>query len=276
MVGLLSLYLESLIEDGKVKDIFDLTNKVVVITGGAGLLGKEIVQALGFYHAKVFIAEINEIEGKEIVSKYRNDFSVEYVALDITSEESIKRCIQNIMHDQDKIDVWINNAYPRTDDWGVKLEDIPFSSWRKNIDMHLNGYYLCNKYIAEIMKNQGFGSVINFSSIYGVVGPDFSIYEGTQMTMPAAYAAIKAGIINLTRYFAAYYGKYGVRFNCVSPGGIYNNQPEEFVNKYSAKTPLKRMGNRDELNGIIIYLSSDASQFMTGQNLIVDGGWTCV
>jgi NAD(P)-dependent dehydrogenase (short-subunit alcohol dehydrogenase family) len=125
-----------------------------------------------------------------------------------------------------------------------------------------------------IMKKHGGGSIINLASIYGIVAPDFSIYEGTELTMPVAYASIKAGIIALTKYIATYFGHDNIRANTVSPGGIYDNQPPSFVDKYSRKTPLGRMGNPSEIVGAVIYLASDASSFVTGHNLTVDGGWT--
>ena len=255
-------------------NLFDLTGKIVVITGGAGLIGQEIVRCLSEYNAKIYLAEIDEKAGRRLAEELGD--SVEYIFLDITNETSIRQLIYSILKKEGKIDVWINNAYPRTADWGNKLEDISIDSWRKNIDMHLNAYCVSSKLIAEQMKIQHSGSVINFSSIYGMVGPNFSIYEGTEMTMPAAYSVIKAGIINFTHYLASYYGEYQVRFNCISPGGIFNNQSKAFVDKYEKLTPLKRMGKSNELNGAVIFLASDASSFVTGHNLVVDGGWTCI
>ena len=142
--------------------------------------------------------------------------------------------------------------------------------------MHLNGYFLCCRHVLEQMKIQQSGSLINMSSIYGLVGPDFSIYENTQMTMPAAYSAIKGGINNLTRYLASYYGKYQVRVNTVSPGGIYDNQPEAFVESYNKKVPMKRMGQPKDVVSAIYFLLSDESSYITGHNLVVDGGWTAI
>jgi NAD(P)-dependent dehydrogenase (short-subunit alcohol dehydrogenase family) len=140
--------------------------------------------------------------------------------------------------------------------------------------MHLNGYFLCCQQIAEQMKKQKKGSIINLGSIYGVVGPDFSIYAGSNTTMPAAYAAIKGGIINFTRYLATYYAKDGIRVNAVCPGGIYDNQPAVFVKKYAEKTPMGRMGYPEEIAGPVIFLASESSSYITGHILMVDGGWT--
>jgi NAD(P)-dependent dehydrogenase (short-subunit alcohol dehydrogenase family) len=170
----------------------------------------------------------------------------------------------------------VNNAYPRTNDWGNKMEDFPFDSWRKNVDLHLNGYYLCCKIALEQMKQQGSGSLINMSSIYGIVGPDFTVYEGTEMTNAVAYSAIKGGLVNLSRYLASYFGSYQVRVNCISPGGIYDRQNETFLKNYNKKVPLKRMGNPEDIAAAVHFLLSDDSAYVTGHNLIVDGGWTCI
>jgi len=150
------------------------------------------------------------------------------------------------------------------------------NSWRENIDMHLNGYYFSAQKIAECMKKQRLGSIINFSSIYGIVAPDFSLYEDTNMTMPPAYSAIKGGIVNFTKYLAAYYGKFNIRVNVVSPGGIYDAQSEKFVHRYNEKTPLGRMTDKNDITGAVTYLASDAASYVTGHNLVVDGGWSVV
>lgn len=146
----------------------------------------------------------------------------------------------------------------------------------KNIEMHLGGYFICCRKIAEYMKRQKRGSIINFGSTYGMVGPDFNIYKDTKMTMPAAYSLIKGGIINFTKYLASYYGKYSIRVNSISPGGVYDRQPPIFVKKYAAKTLLKRMANKEDMVGAVIYLASDASRYVTGHNLVVDGGWSII
>ena len=243
--------------------MFSVKDKVIVITGASGLLGKKIVASLKNRDAKVISTDIN----------FDNQLDDNFI-LDITDENSIKSVVTDIVKKYGRIDGWVNNAYPRTKDWGEKLEDIPFESWRKNVDMHLNGYYLCCQIVLEHMKQQQFGSLVNMSSIYGMVAPDFSIYEGTTMTMPAAYSAIKGGINNLSRYLASYYGHCNVRVNIVSPGGIFDNQPDAFVNKYNKKVPLKRMGQPHDIMGPIHFLLSDDSSYITGHNLVVDGGLT--
>jgi len=245
-------------------DKFSLQDKIVVITGGSGLIGLSVIDALHAAGAKVYNADI--MKGETL--------NAEWIYTDITDISSIKSCIDTIISNEKRIDVWINCAYPKTGDSSTKFEDIKYESWKKNIDMHLNGYFLCCQQIAEQMKKQHSGNIINFGSIYGIVAPDFSVYEGTDMTMPGAYSAIKGGIITFTKYLATYYAKYGIRVNCICPGGIFNNQPKLFVEKYSKRTPLGRMGRPDEIIGSVIFLASDASSYITGHILMVDGGLT--
>jgi NAD(P)-dependent dehydrogenase (short-subunit alcohol dehydrogenase family) len=164
----------------------------------------------------------------------------------------------------------------KTKDWGTKFEDIPFESWQKNVDLQMNSVFLLCQKVLEVMKNQNNGSIVNIASIYGVVGNDFTIYEGYGGTSPAAYSAIKGGVINFTRYLASYFGKYGIRVNCVSPGGIKDAQHPSFIERYEAKSPLKRMGNANEIAPAITFLLSDEASFITGHNLMVDGGWTAI
>jgi len=169
----------------------------------------------------------------------------------------------------------VNNAYPRNENYGRKFEDVTYEDFCQNVNMHLGGYFLITKEISKVMMKQNCGNIVNMASIYGFSAPNFEIYEGTDMTMPVEYAAIKGGIINLTKYLASYLGRYNIRVNAISPGGVFNNQPESFVKKYSEKVVLgKRMANTDDLIGVLLFLLSDASKYMTGQNIVVDGGFT--
>lgn len=245
--------------------MFSIKNKIIIVTGGNGLLGKQMIITLREMGAIAISVDI----------KFEQQGDDDFV-MDITNENSVNTVVASIIKKYNRIDGWVNNAYPRTSDWGNKFESIVFESWRNNVDMHLNGYFLCCQVVLNQMKEQGFGSLINMSSIYGLIGPDFTIYEGTEMTMPAAYSAIKGGLNNLTRYLASYYGKYQVRINTISPGGIYDNQHEAFVNNYNNKVPLKRMGTPKDIVFAVIYLLSDESSYVTGHNLIVDGGWTII
>lgn len=256
-------------------DMINMKYKVVVITGGAGLIGSELTSGFALSGAKVYILDVNKDVSIKLVNLLNEkNCIVKFIETDITCERSINSAVDNIMNIDKKIDVLINCAYPRTKDWGNKFEDVNFESWRKNVDLHMNSYFLCCKKISEIMQKQKSGCIINFGSIYGVVGPNFSIYEGTDITMPVAYSAIKAGVINLTRYLATYLGKYGIRVNAVCPGGIFDNQNPNFVEKYSKNTPLGRMAYPEEIVGPVMFLASDAASYITGHILMVDGGWT--
>ena len=242
-----------------------LAGKVVVITGGNGLLGKEIVDYLKKSEVRVFNLDINH----SLEDSYN-------IKTDVTDESSVRKAIDAIVEKYQNIDGWINNAYPRTADWGVNVEEVKMESWRKNVDLQLNAYFMCCKCVLEKMKKQQFGSIVNMSSIYGIVAPDFQVYKNTQMTMPVAYSAIKAGIINFTKYLAAYYGPFNVRVNSVSPGGIFDGQPKQFVEQYEEKVPLRRMGKPADIAPAVAFLISDDSSYVTGHNLVVDGGWTAI
>lgn len=242
-----------------------LKDKVIIVTGGSGLLGREIVSDLMLKGAMAINADINEDTDLK-----KNNFKI-----DITSEKSIVDGLETISKYYGKIDGLVNNAYPRTEDWGTKFEDISYKSWQKNVDIQMNSTFLfIQKLMPELLKTKG--SIVNMASIYGVVGNDMTIYENTNIGSAAQYSAIKGGIINLTRYLASYYGKQGVRLNCVSPGGIFDNQDALFVSNYEKKVPLGRMGIPNDIAPVVSFLLSEEAKYITGQNIIVDGGWTCI
>lgn len=242
-----------------------LKDKVIIVTGGSGLLGREIVSDLMLKGAMAINADINEDTDLK-----KNNFKI-----DITSEKSIVDGIETISKYYGKIDGLVNNAYPRTEDWGTKFEDISYKSWQKNVDIQMNSTFLfIQKLMPELLKTKG--SIVNMASIYGVVGNDMTIYENTNIGTAAQYSAIKGGVINLTRYLASYYGKQGVRLNCVSPGGIFDNQDALFVSNYEKKVPLGRMGTPNDIAPVVSFLLSEEAKYITGQNIIVDGGWTCI
>ena len=264
-------------------DKFKLYGKTALVCGGLGLIGKEISIALAEAGAKVLILDID----KKRFTRCRDFYyglDIEFVDFDVRSINSYNKKIDNIKKDYGPIHILVNTAYPKTKDWGTEFKKISAKSWRKNVEMQLNSTCLLTKEVAESMiknkvdmiNNKIKGSIINIGSTYGVVGPDFRIYKDTNLTCPAAYSAIKGGIVNFTRYAASYYGKYGIRVNCLCPGGISDKQPNNFIYEYIRRTPLGRMGKPDEIAAATLFLSSDASSYMTGVIMMVDGGWTCI
>lgn len=245
-----------------------LKNKIIILTGASGLIGQATNKHLISNGARVISVDMN-------ISNNPEKMAYNY---DVTNERHIDLLINDVVTTYGRVDGLVNLAYPRTKDWNLKFEDIPLESWKKNVDMQLNSvFYICQK-VLEIMKKQQSGAIVNIASIYGVVGNDFSLYEEYNGTSPAAYSAIKGGIINFSRYLASYYGNYNIRVNCVSPGGILDekNQHHSFIKRYSEKSPLKRLGYPDEIAPSITFLLSDEASYITGHNLMIDGGWTII
>lgn len=248
----------------------DLTDKVIIVAGANGLIGKEIVAQLHDHGSKVIAADISFLT--EIIDSNNSTYR-----LDLSDNSSIDGLVEFALTQHGRIDGLINAAYPRTKDWGkYHFEDTPFSHWKDNVDLQLNSVFYIDQQIAKVMKEQQFGSIVNFGSIYGIVGNDFTIYEDYGGTSPAEYCAIKGGIINFTRYLASYFGKYNVRVNCVCPGGIWDHQREEFVKNYNHRCPMKRMGNPDDIAPLCLFLVSDGAKYITGQIIAADGGWTAI
>lgn len=242
-----------------------LQGRNIIVTGGNGLLGREICNDI---RSKGGVALNFDISHSE-------DIETNFIA-DITNPDSISSALSRAEQKFEAIHGLVNNAYPRTKDWGASFEELTYDSLRTNVDWQMNSYLNMCKSIIPMLRKIGGGAVVNMTSIYGVVGNDFSIYQGTNMEPPMAYAAIKGGLINATRYLASKYGKEGIRFNCVSPGGIFDNQPEDFVNAYENKVPMSRMGTPKDIAPAVSFLLSDQAQYITGLNMIVDGGWTAI
>lgn len=260
------------------KELFDITGKVVIITGGAGLLGSVYSNALAEAGANVIVVDVDKAKGEaltnEIKKKTKNN-DMMFQKCDITKENEIKDLISAVLKRFGRIDALVNNAYPRNKNFGRKFEDVTYEDFCENVDMHLGGYFLVAKEVSKVMMKQKSGSIINKASIYGFSAPRFEIYEGTEKTMPVEYAAIKGGIINLTRYLASYLGKYNIRVNSISPGGIFDSHDPKFVANYSRKVALgKGMLDRNDVTGTLLFLLSDASEKITGQNIVVDAGWS--
>lgn len=254
-----------------------LKDKVVVVTGGAGLIGKEFIKAIVENNGIAIIADINEKIGqetKETLSKELNSKNIDFVKLDITSKDSLEACIKYLYDKYKRIDALVNNAYPRNKNYGRYFFDVEYSDFIENLGLNLGGYFAASQQFARYFKEQGYGNIINICSIYGVVAPKFEIYNNTTMTMPVEYAAIKSGLIHLTKYMAKYFKGMNIKVNALSPGGIFDNQPEPFLEKYKDQCLNKGMLNNSDLKGTLVYLLSDMSRYVNGQNIVVDDGFS--
>lgn len=252
---------------------FNLGGRTAFVTGGLGLIGLEITSALSQAGARVVVLDVQPAAVAAAKLKLLVG-DIHYERFDIAQLPAIEKRLAALAKKHGGLDVFVNNAYPRTTDWGAKLPELKLASWRKNIDMHLNAYAWLSRAACQLMKKGG--SLINFGSIYGVLGPDFTVYEGTNIGNPPAYAAIKGGVINYSRYLASYFGPKGVRVNNVCPGGVFDNQNKIFVKNYSKKVPMKRMARPEEVAAAVLFLASDLSSYVTGQTLMVDGGWSII
>ena len=254
-----------------------LKNKVIVVTGGAGLIGKEFIKTIIKHNGIAILADINidlANETKELLSKEFNTSNIDAVQLDITSESSLLELISYLEQKYNRIDALINSAYPRNKNFGKDVFDIHYEDFVENLGLNLGGYFLTSQQFAKYFKTQGYGNIINISSIYGVVAPKFEIYNNTNMNSAIEYAAIKAGLIHMTKYMAKYFKGLNIRVNCLSPGGILNDgQPENFLAAYKDKCLNKGMLNKEDLEGSLVYLLSDMSRYVNGQNIIIDDGF---
>lgn len=253
-------------------DRFDLHGETAVVTGGAGLLGEAVCRGLADHGATVVIADVDADRGGEIAAEIGD---ARFVDADVTDEAAVEALVESVVDEHGSLDVLVNAAYPRNENYGRRYEAVSLDDWRENVRLNLDSYFHVAQRASLVMREQpAGGSIVNFGSIYGVQAPDFSVYDGTDMTSPVEYAAIKGGILNLTRYMASYLGADGVRVNAVSPGGVLDDQPRQFVAQYESRTPLGRLARPEDVVGAVVFLASDAAAYVTGQNLVVDGGWT--
>jgi NAD(P)-dependent dehydrogenase (short-subunit alcohol dehydrogenase family) len=253
-------------------DRFDLSSKTIIIAGGAGLIGEAMSHALAEHGATTIVADIDEETGRAIAADHE---TVRYEKRNLMDEAEVETLVAEVIEDYGALNGWVNTAYPRPDGWWKPYEDVTYEEWQDHIHKHLNTYFLGAMKASHGMIEQADpGVIVNMGSTYGIQAPNFNIYEGTDMTSPVAYAAIKGAILNLTRYLASYLGEHGIRVNAISPGGVWDNQNPAFVENYEKRVPLGRMARPEDFQGAIVYLMSNASAYMTGHNLTVDGGWT--
>ena len=249
-----------------------LNNKVVVVTGAAGTLGRAFVRGIIDKGGIAIISDINFEAAQQLARDFNG--SAYAVFLDISCSQSIEALIACVMQQHGRIDALVNNAYPRNSNYGLKLEEVSYSDFCENVNLHLCGYFLVMQQFCSVFKLQGFGNIINMSSIYGSIAPRFELYKETSMTMPVEYAAIKAGVEHLTRYFAQYFKGSGIRVNSLSPGGILDQQPTSFLTAYDSRCASKGMLDAVDLTGALMFLLSDDARYITGHNLVVDDGFS--
>ena len=275
-----------------IMDKFKLTGRVAIVTGGPGLLGKEFCRTLAEAGATVVVADLNADGVNELTtSLIKNGFHAMGIATDITQPESVSSLVTETLAMYGRLDILVNSAAldPKFDPQALAemarqgavsgaFEDYPLEAWKAALDVNLTGMFLCCQAAVKPMLAQGKkGSIINICSTYGLAAPDQRIYQrdGKQTSYkPVYYSVTKAGVLGLTRYLSAYYAGTQIRVNALTPGGVYNNHDEVFLKAYSSRTIMGRMAEKDEMNGALLFLASDASSYMTGSNLVVDGGWT--
>jgi NAD(P)-dependent dehydrogenase (short-subunit alcohol dehydrogenase family) len=267
---------------------FDLTKKVIIITGGAGLLGREYALAISRMGGTAVIADLNPEATRAAAQTVTEKGGCPAVSIptDVTSKESVTNLIQETLRQFGRIDGLVNNAAldPKFDNsqgqqHTNRFEDYPLELWNQSLAVNVTGMFLCAQAVAPVMLEQNSGVIVNVSSMYGIVGPDQRLYQRDDPNTPPSfkpvqYSVTKSAVLGLTHYLAAYYAGKNIRVNTLTPGGVNNGHDEEFLRRYNAKAILGRMAEKDEMCGPLLFLLSDASSYMTGANLIVDGGWS--
>lgn len=264
--------------------LFDLTGRVAIITGGAGLLGQKHAEIITAFGGIAVIADMRASEAEEAASAInaRQGRQAFAVAVDITEKASVDAMVQGVVARYGKIDILINNAAMTVRHGGrtsaeyfAPFEDYSVELWDMALKTNLTGMFLSTQSVGKVMARQQRGVVVNVASDLSLISPDHRIYEGEPFNTPISYAVSKTAVLGFTRYLATYWAKYNIRVNALSPAGVFDGHAPTFVKKLSSLIPMGRMANKDEYQGAILFLVSDASSFMTGSNLVVDGGRTC-
>jgi len=263
----------------KVSELMNMKNRVALVTGGAGHIGSAICDALAEKGADIVIIDCNRDLCAEKCEQLTHDFDVRALPLviDLARENELRKVPMTVLGQFGSLDVLVNCAAlvgtSSLKGWGVGFREQDADTWRLALEINLTAPFILTQACSEALARSGHGSVINIASIYGINGPDMQLYEGTSMGNPAAYAASKGGLIQLTRWLSTVLAP-DVRANAITLGGVYRGQPEQFHERYLKKTPLKRMATEEDIKGAALFLASDLSAYVTGQNLVVDGGFT--
>ena len=244
--------------------------KLIIIVGGAGRIGRAFVQSCINENMSVCVMDICEVK---VWEKLNIDCDF-FVQVDINNTKSLTNGIRQVFAKYKKIDCIVNTSYPRNKNYGKAVFDVTLEDFNENINLHLGGYFNVMQKFAELFIDQGHGNIINIASIQGVLAPKFYHYEGTDMTSPIEYTAAKSGIISMSKYLAKYLAGKNIRVNCISPGGIKDNQQSVFLNRYKTSCTNKGMLDAEDLVGTLLFLISDQSKYINGQNIIVDDGWS--
>ncbi|MBW8039167.1 MAG: SDR family oxidoreductase [Planctomycetes bacterium] len=269
---------------------FDLTGKTALVSGGAGLLGAEFCKALASAGANIVLADNDKKKMKNTTKEIQRtlpEISIIARYTDVTDQSSIDECIDLIKSRYGQLDILVNSAavdpkFEKNSDISKfsSFPNFPKELWQYSIDVNLTGTFLLTQKVCKLMEKKKRGSIINLGSNYGLVGPDQRIYkkknQSQQTYKPVVYSVCKAGIIGFTKYLATYYAGTKIRVNLLTPGGVYNNHDKDFADNYAQRTVLRRMSDKKEFWGGVIFLASDASSYMTGGNLVIDGGWTAL
>lgn len=274
--------------------LFDLHGRVALVTGGAGLLGSEFCLTLAQAGAQVVVADLDYASAASTAAELiQQSLAAQAVSVDVTDPDSVRNMVAATVSAFGRLDILVNSAAldPKMDPEHLarqpgdatadinltSFEHFPLEAWQQALDVNLTGMFLCSQAAVQPMLAQGQGVIINLSSIYGLAAPDQRLYArpGKETHFkPAYYSTTKAGVLGFTRYLAAYYAGKNIRVNALTPGGVYNGHDDDFAQAYAARTVIGRMAEKDEMNGALLFLASDASAYMTGANLVVDGGWT--